>query len=88
MQSLAEELRVRATKKSHTDFTQPQFHSDETPVSPCSVSTSCVVKTPVSSSCFYRFVDPAPVRRAPARRAGTVLRDRVSSRLDASGRAA
>lgn len=85
MQSLAEVSPVRATKYCVSIASIPCFHSDETSFSSCPFTFFRVAKSPVSSACFDRFVGPAPVGRALARHAGTVLRDRVISRADASG---
>lgn len=88
MQSLAEDVSVRATKNCVSIPTIPRFHSDETPFSSSPFSSFCVAKIPVSSSRFDRFVGPAPVGRASARHAGTVLRVEVVSPCDVSGRRA
>lgn len=87
MQSLADVAPVRATKKSHCDITKPHFHSSETPVSLGSLSPFHVVKSPVSSSCFDRFVIRSLAGDALAAPAGGVIARWADTFADDAGRA-
>lgn len=60
MQSLAEDLSVRATKKSYRDTAKPSFHSDETPFSSSHFVRYLVHACRISSSRKAHFVDSNP----------------------------